>query len=164
MKQFFSLAAIAFMAGVLPAQEPEITREQGERITEITSNHMVANYQEKKAVFTGNVKVNNPDMTLTGEKLIVWLTEDDEIRLIEAEENVVIRMEGLSSQSGKAVYDPSTGELVLTERPQVSRQGSILQAVKFTYYQFEDRLKAESGGGGQVRLLNFEDGAESREP
>lgn len=159
MKHFLTLSLLLLPFCALKAQDP-MTAEEGERITEITSDRLVADYREKKAVFTGNVKVSDPDMTLTCEKLIVWLTEEDEIRLIEAEDTVVIRMEGLSSQSGKAVYNPKTGKLELTDRPQVSRKGSILQAVKFTYFQLEDRLNAEEG----VRLLNFQEEKENKQP
>jgi len=164
MKRLALLLSFLLMLSALRAQQ-DLTPEQGERITEITSDYLVADYRNKKAVFTGNVKVSDPDMTMTCEKLIVWLTEEDEIRLIEAEDSVVIRMEGLSSQSGKAVYNPTSGKLELTDRPQVSRKGSILQAFKFTYFQQEDRLNAEKGDGGQVRLLNFQDDdGEKREP
>ncbi len=156
------LAVLLCMISFLPAlkAQEDLTPEEGEKVTEITSDRLDADYRNKKAVFTGNVKVSDPDMTLTSETLILWLTDEDEIRLIEAEGSVVIRMEGLSSQSGKAVYNPSTGKLELTDRPQVSRKGSILQAKKFTYFQLEDRLKAEDG----VRLLNFQNDGDKREP
>jgi lipopolysaccharide transport protein LptA len=133
----------------LAAQDPV---DAGEAVTEITSKHLVFDYAEKLAVFTGDVVVTDPDMQLSADTLRVFLTEDDEIRRIEAEGNVVIKMEGLHSQSGRADYVPKTGVLVLTREPQVSREGSIMQAVKFTYYQLDNRLEAD----GQVRLLNFQ--------
>lgn len=137
--------------GVLRGQgEPEDMDE--ETVTEITSEKLVFDYGEKLAVFTGDVVVTNPDMQMSCDLMRVFLTDNDEIRLIEAEGDVVIKMEDLHSQSGRADYVPATGVLVLTREPQVSREGSIMQAVKFTYNQLEDRLDAE----GRVRMLNFQ--------
>lgn len=130
--------------------EPEDLDE--ETVTEITSEKLVFDYGEKLAVFTGNVVVTNPDMQMSCDLMRVFLTDNDEIRLIEAEGDVVIKMEGLHSQSGRADYVPSTGVLVLTKDPRVSREGSIMEATKFIYDQTENRLNAE----GRVRMLNFQ--------
>lgn len=115
---------------------------QEERVTEITSEKLFFDYEGKQAIFTGNVVVNDPDLQLTGDKLTVFLTEDDDIERLLAEGNVEIRMEGMQSRSGKAVYTPSDGKVLLTERPQVSRDGSVLQAEKITYWRLENRLEA----------------------
>jgi lipopolysaccharide transport protein LptA len=149
----WSILALALWLGgfTLFAQDPAVSGA-GEAVTEITSKQLVFDYAEKLAVFTGDVVVTDPDMQLSSDVLRVFLTADDEIKRIEAEGNVVIKMEGLHSQSGRADYVPSTGVLVLTKEPQVSRENSIMQAVKFTYYQMDDRLEAD----GQVRLLNFQ--------
>ena len=156
LKRAFPLFMICCLMAVAPSSlRAQTGMEDGETITEITSNHLVFDYGEKLAVFTGNVVVTDPDMQLSSDLLRVFMTENDEIRRIEAEGNVVIKMEGMHSQSGRADYVPDTGELVLTKQPQVSREGSIMQAVKFTYYQLEKRLEAD----GQVRVLNFQDPA-----
>lgn len=113
-----------------------------ERVTEITSEKLFFDYEGKQAIFTGNVVVNDPDLQLTGDKLTVYLTPEDEIDRLVAEGNVEIKMEGMQSRSGKAVYTLSDGKVVLTEGPQVSRDGSILQAEKVTYWRLENRLEA----------------------
>jgi lipopolysaccharide export system protein LptA len=152
MKNLLLLCSLSL--GLFPflisAQEIGVP-EDVEKITEITSDKLLFDYGEKLAIFTGNVVVTDPDMQMTSDKLVVHLTDADEIKLIEGEGNVVIKMEGMHSQSGKAVYEPATGKLVLTDQPQVSRKGSILQGLVITYFQLEDRLEAE-----KPRLLNFQ--------
>lgn len=115
---------------------------QEERVTEITSDKLFFDYEGKQAIFTGNVVVNDPDLQLTGDKLTVFLTAEDELKSLVAVGNVEIKMEGMQSRSGKAVYTLDDGKVLLTERPQVSRNGSILQAEKITYWRLENRLEA----------------------
>ena len=135
MKRNFLYLLFAF-SFLLPAYSQE------ERVTEITSEKLFFDYEGKQAIFTGNVVVNDPDLQLTGDKLTVYLTEEDDIERLLAEGNVEIRMEGMQSRSGKAVYTLSDGKVLLTERPQVSRDGSVLQAEKITYWRLENRLEA----------------------
>ncbi len=151
------LGCLACAAAAYPLAAQESAEPLEEKVTEITSEEGRFDYAGKKALFTGNVVVTDPDMQLSSEVLRVYLDENDEIRKIEAEGNVVIKMEGLHSQSQRADYVPSTGVLVLTRQPQVSRGGSIMQAVKFTFYQLENRLEAD----GQVRVLNFQNTPEA---
>ena len=115
---------------------------QEERVTEVTSEKLFFDYEGKQAIFTGKVVVNDPDLQLTGDKLTIFMTADDEIERLVAEGNVEIKMEGMQSRSGKAVYTLSDGKVILTDGPQVSRDGSILQAEKVTYWRLENRLEA----------------------
>jgi len=155
-----SLWLLLAPAATLTAQE----EAQGERITEITSDKLLFDYGEKRAVFTGNVVVTDPDMQLTADQLTVFLTTEDEIEKIEASGSVVIKMEGLHSQSGHAIYTLDNGKLVLTDRPQVAREGSVLQAEKITYWRLENRLQAEP----RARVLMFQeedgDGVDPAQP
>ena len=125
-----------------------------ERVTEITSDKLFFDYEGKKAIFTGNVVVNDADLQMTGEKLTVHMSQEDEIERLEAEGSVEIKMEGMRSRSGKAVYTLKTGIMVLTVRPQVFRDGSSLQAEKMTYSRFEDTLDAPN-----ARMIILQQGA-----
>jgi len=115
---------------------------QEEQTTEITSDTLFFDYEGKQAIFTGNVLVNDPNLQLTGDKLTVFLTAEDELKSLVAVGNVEIKMEGMQSRSGKAEYTLSDGKMVLTDNPQVSRENSVLQAEKLTYWHFEGRLEA----------------------
>ena len=113
-----------------------------EQVTEITSDKLFFDYEEKKAIFTGNVVVTDPDLQLTADKLVVTMTPEDEIDRLDAEGNVEIKMEGLHSRSGKAVYTLGDSKVVLTDGPQVSREGSVMTAEKITYWRLENRMEA----------------------
>jgi len=140
MKLFPLLLSFLLCALPLAGFAQEETAE--DRITEITSDKLFFDYEKKKAIFTGNVVVTDPDLHLTSDKLIVYLTAEDEIDKMDAQGAVEVKMEGLHSRSGKAVYTVSDGVIVLTERAQVSREGSVMQAEKITYWRFEDRVEA----------------------
>lgn len=120
---------------------PAFAQEE-ERITEITSEKLFFDYDGKIAIFTGNVVVTDPDLQLTSEKLTVYMSAEDQIEKLDAEGSVEIKMEGMHSKSGKALYTLGDGKVVLTEQPQVSRDGSILQAEKIFYWRLENKLEA----------------------
>jgi lipopolysaccharide transport protein LptA len=116
--------------------------QKEERITEITSEKLFFDYEGKIAIFTGNVVVTDPDLQLTSEKLTLYMTAEDEVEKLDAEGNVEIKMEGMHSKSGRAVYTLEDGKVELTEQPQVSREGSILQAQRILYWRLENKLEA----------------------
>ncbi len=97
--------------------------------TEITAQKE-ATFDEKgnKAVFTGDVRVNDPQFTLTADKLIVTLAADRSgIARAEAEGNVVIVQETKSDQPGaigrarSAVYEPESGNVTLSGWPEIQQ-------------------------------------------
>lgn len=141
-----------FLSAALPAEE----KAPVEHVTEITSDKLFFDYEAKEAIFIGNVVVSDPDLQLTSDKLVVTMTADDEIEKLDAEGNVEIRMEGLHSRSGKAVYSLKEAKVVLTDRPQVSREGSVMQAEKITYWRLENRMEAFP----RARVIMFREGQE----
>ncbi len=131
---------------------------EGDRITEITSDRLLFDYANKIAIFTGNVVVADPDMQLNADELTIHLTQTDEVEKIVAKGNVVIRMEGLNSRSGSAVYNLEKQTIVLEDEPQVFREQSVLMAERITYYRLEERMTAEP----RPRLLMFQDAERER--
>lgn len=138
---FFLLNAL-FQVPLRAQTAAEGEAEAEERITEITSDKLFFDYEGKKAIFTGNVVVTDPDLQLTSDTLVITMTAEDEIEKLEAEGNVEIKMEGMHSRSGKAVYLLSEGKVILTDGPQVSREGSVMTAEKITYWRLENRIEA----------------------
>ncbi|WFB35275.1 LptA/OstA family protein [Kiritimatiellota bacterium B12222] len=144
------LSTLALSGGLSLYAQPA-TAPAEDRITEITSDKLFFDYEAKKAIFTGNVVVTDPDLQLNADKLVVTMTAQDEIDKLEAEGSVEVKMEGLHSRSGKAIYTISNGKVVLTDRPQVSREGSVLQADKVIYWRLENRMETE----GKTRVIMF---------
>jgi lipopolysaccharide transport protein LptA len=83
------------------------------------------------AEFTGSVVVKDPQFTLTADSLKAFLnTERKGLERVEATGNVVIRQENVDerggevvsvARAGKAIFYPATGDVELTEWPQVTQ-------------------------------------------
>lgn len=98
--------------------------------TEITATEMATFDNETSiAEFTGKVVVKDPQFTLFCDRLKVTLHKDRKgMQLAEAFENVIIVQENTDAagekirsigRAGKAVFVPDTGEITLTNWPQV---------------------------------------------
>jgi len=125
-----------------------------DRLTEVTSERLHFDYANKRAVFTGNVVVSDPDMQIDSDELTIFLNPDDTVNRIEAKGNVIIRSEGLHSRSGSAVYTLADQRIVLEQEPQVFREGSILTADRIIYFRAEERMVAEP----RPRILMYQEG------
>lgn len=100
--------------------------------TEITAQKEATfNNAENMATFTGNVVVKDPQFTLFCDRLIVYMNENRKgLRIVEALGKVTIVQEtkdekGNPSKSigraGKALFNPATGDITLTESPQIQQ-------------------------------------------
>lgn len=100
--------------------------------TEITAQKEATfNNEENMATFTGKVVVKDPQFTLFCEHLIVYMNENRKgLRLVEAVGDVVIVQENVDEKgnptksvgrSGKALFNPNSGDITLTESPQIQQ-------------------------------------------
>ncbi len=116
----------------------------GQEELDITADTVEMNFEERKAVFQGNVQVNEARSILTADKMIVYLTDEDDLRYIEAIGNVVIREIGSKrvATSGRAEFDVEKDTIVLLDGPALSEgeRGQVSQAEKITYYRSEQRF------------------------
>ena len=84
-----------------------------------------------EAEFIGSVVVKDPQFTLTADRLKVFLNPERKgLQRVEASGNVVIRQENQDAKgdnvvsvarAGKAIFYPDTGDVDLTEWPQVTQ-------------------------------------------
>jgi len=141
-------ALVAGIAAAPRAQDAEEATDQVEEELEITSDNMTMDFANKIAVFEGAVRVNDARMTLFADKMAVTLSEQDELKHIEATGNVVIRQASTDrrAMAGRAMYDVDKGTIVLTEKPSVIvGENSVTEAQKITYHRDTERF--EFGGG-----------------
>ena len=100
--------------------------------TEITAQKEATfNNAENMATFTGSVVVKDPQFTLFCDRLIVYMNENRKgLRIVEAIGNVTIVQETKDEKgnpsksigrSGKALFNPATGDITLTESPQIQQ-------------------------------------------
>src|SRR5512134_1768490 len=143
MNRLFSATLLALMTLAWPAfsappsekptMNPELGTESSEKKdpkTEITSKKQ-ATFDNATSVaeFEGSVVVKDPQFTLFCDQLRVTLGKDRKgLQLVEAFGNVIIVQENTddagkkvkaTGRSGKAVYDPTSGDVTLTVWPSV---------------------------------------------
>ena len=121
---------------------------------QITSDTVDMNFGKKMATFRGNVVVCDDSMRLTADQMIVWLSEKDELKQIEATGNVVIQQlnQDRRAEAGKALYEVEKGTVVLTENPVVLvGKSSATGAEKITYFRSTETFRFESGSDQKIR-------------
>lgn len=132
-------AVAADIAGGTGSAKTEVEDE-----LDITADTVEMDFEKRQAVFEGNVKVTDKSLILTASKMIVYMTEQDELKYIEATGNVLIREVGTNktATAGRAEFDVQKDTIVLLEDPSVSEgiRGKITEAEKITYYRNEQRF------------------------
>jgi lipopolysaccharide transport protein LptA len=130
-----------------------------ERVTVITSDSLLFDYGKQFAIFKGNVVVVDPGLRLTSQEMTVYFDAEDQVDRIVAKGGVVIQMDEINTRSGEAVYHMKTGQIILDDKPQVSRGRSVLQAERILYWRLENKLVAEP----RARVLLFQDASSDKQ-
>jgi len=100
----------ATVAGAAAA--PAKARPKGETV--ITSNRLEYDYQEAVVLFEENVKVQDPQFTMTADRVLVFLEGTNDVRQVRALGNVILVSEGRSARCAQAVYTRADGKIVMT--------------------------------------------------
>lgn len=132
---FFVLTALLGWAGAESVDQEVVTVPRGDRdpgkATQIYANEEATYDSENRtAVFTGDVRVEDPRFTLTSRKLTVHMSDSEEggMERAVAEGDVVIvqKKEGSSRDvsrgfAERAIYHAATGEVELVGWPRVQQ-------------------------------------------
>lgn len=111
----------------------------------------------KGRVFTysGNVEIVRGDVKITCDSMRGTYSEDSKLEKILCKDNVVItRAQDMRANANRAEYDVPKSIVVLTEGPELARDGNVLSADKITIYVDEDRSEAE--GSVRVKVIKAE--------
>ncbi len=142
--------------------------------TEITAQKEATfNNAENMATFTGNVVVKDPQFTLFCDRLIVYMNENRKgLKVVEALGNVTIVQEnkdenGKSSKSigraGKALFDPVSGDITLTESPQIQQGINNHIAVAPSTVMVLNRAgRLSTQGSSRTVIIDANEGATAR--
>lgn len=141
MKNFsiFAVAAIAFMlCGVFGSAYA--AKVGGD--TEITSSRMEYNYKFSSITFEENVKIQNPDYTMTCEQLVVMLNSTNDVKWIRASKNVILVNGDRSAKCDEAVYTKADGKVVMTGKEViVQRAKDQMTGTQITIWLNEERIE-----------------------
>jgi len=113
------------------------TNEAVEKIF-IDADHMQLNIQTGYSVYTGNVKIRQGELKLSGDKVTVQ-QNNNEIKRITVigkpahYNHVTEKGENIQAQSEHMVYTASQNKLVMTINAQLTQPGNQVNSQKITY-------------------------------
>lgn len=116
------------------------------------------NLDSKQRIFTyeGNVEVTRGDVRITADRVIGKYDDKNQIQTVVCENNVVLtRGEDMRAISNRAVYRLASATIILTEGPELAREGNVLAADKITVFVNEDKSEAE--GNVRVKVVNSDE-------
>lgn len=158
------LAVVAILAGFMA--QPLVAAGTVKGDTTITSSRMEYDYAKSSIIFEENVKVQNPEYTMTCERLIVMLNSTNDVKWIKASRNVILVNGDRSAKCDEAVYTKADGKVVMTGREVVvQRAKDQMTGTKITIWLNDERVECEparmvlqestvnSGKGGAGNIL-----------
>lgn len=100
-------------------------RPPGETV--ITASRLEYDYMESVVLFEDNVKIVDPQFTMTADRVLVFLEGTNDVRQVRAVGNVVLVSEGRSARCAEAVYTRGDGRIVMSGD---ARGDAVLQRAK----------------------------------
>lgn len=114
--------------------------------TEITSDTMDFDIEQKTATFIGNVNVEDERISLASDKMLVQFSDDDKLAFIEMMGNVVVTSDSSDqARSGKAKYDFEAGLIVLSEKPELIKGRCQIVGAKEIHFIKEENVFRTKG-------------------
>ncbi len=112
-------------------------------VTVITSKQLFLNYDGKNARFLDSVHVEDSELQLDSGSLEIRFGENNEIDWIEALIDVRILHEGREAYAGKAVYDITTDEFLLEDKPKLIDGKNMLFGEQIRFWRSTNRMICE---------------------
>jgi lipopolysaccharide export system protein LptA len=109
--------------------------------TVITSDEMEFDYKRSIATFDRNVKVTDPQRTITADKIVMTFDGTNSVKSVTATGNVKIWQAEKVATCRKAVYTAATGEIDLTGNVWVTRGQDTLATEEVIFWVNEDRMR-----------------------
>lgn len=135
------LAALLAPSGAVAAA-PARAKVKGDTV--ITSNRMEYDYARSSIIFDENVKISNPEYTMTCERLVVMLNSTNDVKWIKATRNVILVNGDRSAKCDEATYTKADGKVVMTGREViVQRAKDQMTGTKITIWLNDERVECE---------------------
>lgn len=125
------------------AQEASVALGDGTNATVITSRRLDFDYARHTAVFDGDVVVTDPRVKIVADQITALFSTNNQPEMITAVGSVHIEQENRQAQCERAVYSLRSGLLVLTGKPKVVQEGSILSGSRIIFSRDDDKVKCE---------------------
>ena len=105
------LLAALLISGIVFAQSPINLKNRDPNMgpTVITSNSLEFDYKEFIALFEGNVRVKDPQFTLTADKMLVYFENTNDVKRVDAIGRVVLTSGDMRATCSRASYTAANG-------------------------------------------------------
>ncbi len=145
----------------IPADSKDEQARLSAAPTDITSDSMDFDLENRQAIFLGNVRVVDGELELKADKLIVQFDEENKVENIDADGNVTINSGDNKAVGGQAFYKYDDGIITLSKNPElIQGDNRLVGADEIIYTKDENKFKTK---GGPVRIILY-DNDESEGP
>lgn len=139
-----TIAVVLLCVRVLPAQERKADTEP----TVITSQSLSADNKAKTALFEGSVVARKGDMTFTGDRMLVYYSDEKgsgAVTKIEAEGNVkLVKGERVITARSATYFTVPEEKMIFTGDPRVSDGENLITGTRMTYFLKDERSFVEN--------------------
>ncbi len=156
----FRLISLALTAALLAgapahAQEQQTRTRTGDEV-EITSDNFRVNEGENQATFSGNVVVQQPDLTVWADTVVVHYGPGgaSDLREFEATGNVRIKQPRQTATGDRGVYNPNTEMLHLTGNVEVTNETGTVTGPELVV-DIAEGTSEFIGGGSSGRVTGI---------
>lgn len=155
MRALSTVLCFGLMLAGLPAMAQQVAfgglRADTKAPVEIVSDTLSVDQETGLAVFSGNVRAKQGEMRMSSAELTVeYMGEDrSKIHFLRAAGDVILVSPTEQAQSDAAVYDVTTGQMVMTGNVLLTQGGSVMAGT-----QLDVDLKTGTGQmQGRVRTI-----------
>ena len=136
---------LMLLATVLGAVAAPAARKGGRKSGEtvITASRMEYDYTESAVLFEENVKVVDPEFTMTADRVIVLLEGTNNLKQVRCLGNVVLVSEDRSARCAEAIYTKADGKIVMTGDAVLQRAKDQIWGRKITIWVDDERMECE---------------------
>ncbi len=153
IKRFLLLLTALSCVSVSFAADRTTTPDPQQPI-EVTSQRLELIEQQRQSIFTGDVVAKQGDMTLTADKLTVFLLPDeDQIDRLEASGGVKVVQLDRVATADQAVFYQGQEKLVLSGHAVVVQGNNKVSGDEIELYLKENRSVVKSADNGRVRAF-----------
>ncbi|ORJ59548.1 lipopolysaccharide transport periplasmic protein LptA [Geothermobacter hydrogeniphilus] len=158
MKTYLLLIFLCLFSGAVRAASVA----PGDAPLEITSRQLEADDAAGTVTFIGDVEARQADLVIHAGRLTVYYRgEARQVERIEAEQDVRV-IQGQRVATGQhALYQRSSGKLVLTGNPRINDGADQVSGDKITVYLNDKRSVVDSRGEGRVKATFHPRGKQS---
>lgn len=150
MKSLIAISCLLLLWGTAWAAP----KERASQPIQIKSDQLTTDNAAGTATFTGKVTARQADVTMAADKLVVFYSaKGKEVEKVEAFGGIRISQGSRLAQSGHAVYDNTSGKIVLDDNPKVFQGDNVVAGKIITFFVDEEKSVVTGGPGSRVEAV-----------